>query len=242
MSKSSLLAATAAASVFAVFAAPAAVPQVPDDGKIVNFAVNSEVLDAWHGGVQGFHAKRNVESKRTGALSEFAATRFNAYVGYDVAPWFTVYGLGGVLSAKNNKARISSDTETVWGAGAWFSLLDDDQMDFLSTIARYRLTAGAEVSRGDPNDLAWTQIDAFLTFEILNDMYLPDAMFPTQVGAFAGPVFSKLDIDGYDQEGDNDWGFQAGLDFRFADGIYALGSYTWFGDDSVASFSAGFRF
>ncbi|MBR1609757.1 MAG: hypothetical protein IJ678_09110 [Kiritimatiellae bacterium] len=240
MSKSTVFAIAAAAAVASLPALAA--PQVPDDGFIPNFAVNSDILCAWHGGVQGFAATRNVENKNTGRVTEMDARRFDAYVGYDVTRWMTVYALGGVLSAKDKGEWLESDTETVWGAGVWLSLLDDDQLDVLSTVSRYRLTAGVEVSRGDPNDLAWTQIDGFLTFELVNDIYLTELIFPTQVGVYAGPVFSKIDLDGYDQEGDNDWGFTLGLDLRFANGMYAQGAYDWFSDDSVLSFSAGFRF
>ncbi len=242
MIKSSKLAAAAAATLLVSVNAQAATPKVPDDGYITHYAVNSEILDRWHGGVQGFAAKRNVEAKRGGFLSEMDAKRVNAYVGFDVFRWFTVYGLGGVLNVKNTKAFIPSDTTTVWGGGAMFSLLDDDQLDFLDTISRYRLSAGVEASYSDPNDLEWKQYDAWLTFEILNDTYLSDALFPTQIGLFCGPVFSKVDMEGYEQVDDNDWGFEAGMSLRFADGIFVQGAYEWFGDDSVAAFSAGFRF
>lgn len=242
MTKSNLFVAAAAATLLVSSNATAGAPKAPDDGYITHHAVNSEILDAWHGGVQAFGAKRNVETKRGGFTSEMAAKRVNAYVGYDLTRWFTIYALGGVLNVKNNEAFLPSDTTTVWGAGAFFALLDDDQLDFLSTVSRYRLTAGVEASYSDPNDLEWTQFDAWLTFEILNDMYLSDAIFPTQIGIFCGPVFSKVDMEGYEQVDDNDWGFGGGLDMRFADGIFAQGAYTWFTDDSILSFSAGFRF
>ncbi len=241
MSKSSFAAVCALAAMVSASTASASSP-APDDGYITHYALNSENLDAWHGGVHGFAAKRNVENKRTGRLSEMDAKRINAYLGYDVTRWITVYALGGVLNVKNTGDWLDSDTEAMYGAGLWFNLLDDDQLDFLDTISRYRLTAGLEISRGDPNDLAWTQCDGFAFFEILNDMYLADEMFPTQVGVFAGPVYSSVDIDGYKQVKDNEWGFSAGLDMRFANGVFVKAAYDWFNDDDIASFTAGFRF
>ena len=241
MSKSSFAAVCALAAVVSTSTASASTP-APDDGYIPHYALNSENLDAWHGGVHGFASKRNVENKRTGRLSEMDARRANAYLGYDLTRWMTVYGLCGVLSVKDTGERLESDTEVAYGAGVWFNLLDDDQLDFLGTISRYRLTAGLEVSHGDPNDLSWTQYDGYATFEILNDMYLADEMFPTQVGVFAGPVFSSVELDGWKQSGDNDWGFRAGLDMRFANGVFVKGAYDWFTDDSIASFTAGIRF
>lgn len=239
MSKPSL--AVLAAAALLVAANAHASPAVPDDARLVNYAIPADVLTDFHGGVQGFMGDRNVKDD-LGFQSEMATKRLDAYLGYDVGRWLSIYVLGGVQSVKNNDIRMENDTTFLYGAGLWAALIDDAQLDFLSTISRYRLNFGMEVSHSDPNDLSWTQFDASLTFGIYNDSFLSDAKFPTAIGIFAGPIYSTVDLDGFEQVKDNEWGFTVGGEFRFANGVYVSGGYDIFTDDSMAYFQAGVRF
>ena len=101
-----VLAVLAAAAVFAATHASAS-PAVPDDGRIVNYALPSEILTDFHGGLQGFMGDRNVKDD-FGFTSEMDVKRLNAYLGYDVARWLSIYVLGGVLSVKNDKRVMAS--------------------------------------------------------------------------------------------------------------------------------------
>ena len=233
------LACLAAVAVLAVPSASAA-PEVPSDMRLDNYLLVAEDLSDFHGGVQGFFAKRNV--RRHGFDSEMRASRFNGYLGYDLTRWLTFYGLAGIMSAKDNDIGLKSETVFAYGAGAWARLIDDDQLDFLSTFSRYRLNGGIEVSHSDPNDLSWTQFDAFLTFGLVNDLFLTDDIFPTSIGLFFGPVYSAVDMDEFKQVPDNKFGFSVGMDLTFAQGVYAGFGYDFFNDDNVAHFSAGVRF
>ena len=239
MSKPSL--AVLAAAALLVAANAHASPAVPDDARLVNYAIPADVLTDFHGGVQGFMGDRNVKDD-FGFQSEMKVQRINAYLGYDIGRWLSIYVLGGVQSVKNNDIRMENDTTFLYGAGLWAALIDDAQLDFLSTISRYRLNFGMEVSHSDPNDLSWTQFDASLTFGIYNDSFLSDAKFPTAIGIFAGPIYSTVDLDGFEQVKDNEWGFTVGGEFRFANGVYVSGGYDFFTDDSMAYFQAGVRF
>ena len=240
MSKPSLAVLAAATALLA--AAPAfAAPSVPDDGRLVNFARPADILTDFHGGLQGFMGSRNVEDKYD-FESEMKFKRLDAYVGYDVLRWLTVYALGGVIEVKDDKIGFEDDTAFLFGAGLWAALIDDPQLDFLATISRYRLTFGMEVVHSDPNDLSWTQFDASLVFGLYNDSFLSDAKFPTAVGLFFGPIFSTTDMDGYEQIEDNNWGFTVGGELRFANGVYLTGGGDIFNDDNVGWFQAGVRF
>ncbi len=239
MSKPSL--AVLAAAALLVAANSHASPAVPDDARLVNYAIPADVLTDFHGGVQGFMGDRNVKDD-FGFQSEMKVQRINAYLGYDIGRWLSIYVLGGVQSVKNNDIRMENDTTFLYGAGLWAALIDDAQLDFLSTISRYRLNFGMEVSHSDPNDLSWTQFDASLTFGIYNDSFLSDAKFPTAIGIFAGPIYSTVDLDGFEQVKDNEWGFTVGGEFRFANGVYVSGGYDIFTDDGMAYFQAGVRF
>ena len=240
MSKPSLAALVAASALLAASAVHAA-PSVPDDGRLVNYAMPAEILTDFHGGIQGFIAERNVKDD-FGYESTMKAQRYNGYLGYDIARWFSVYALAGVMSVKNNDIRLDSETTVAYGLGFWAALIDDAQLDFLPTISRYRLNAAFEVSHSDPNDLSWTQIDASLTFGIYNDSFLSDGKFPTAIGIFFGPVFSAVELDGFEQVNDNEWGFTVGGEMRFANGVYVSGGYDFFSDDYMAYFQAGVRF
>lgn len=235
-----VLAVLAAATLLAATHASAS-PAVPDDGRLVNYAIPADVLTDFHGGLQGFMGDRNVKDD-FGFESEMKVKRLNAYLGYDVARWLSVYALGGVMSVKNDDARIEEDTTFLYGAGLWASLIDDAQLDFLATISRYRLNFGMEVSHSDPCDLSWTQFDASLTFGIYNDALLSDGKFPTAIGIFAGPIYTTIDMDGYKQLNDNNWGITVGGEMRFANGVYLSGGVDIFNDDNVGYFQAGVRF
>jgi hypothetical protein len=235
-----VLAVLAAAAVLAATHASAS-PAVPDDGRLVNYAIPADVLTDFHGGLQGFLGDRNVKDD-FGFESEMNVKRLDAYLGYDVGRWLSIYVLGGVMSAKDDKAGIDEETTFLYGAGLWAALIDDAQLDFLSTISRYRLNFGMEVTHSDPNDLSWTQFDASLTFGIYNDSFLSDAKFPTAIGIFAGPIYSTVDLDGFKQVKDNNWGITVGGEFRFANGVYISGGVDIYTDDNVGYFQAGVRF
>ena len=178
-----------AASALLAAAHASASPAVPDDGRLVNYAMPAKILTDFHGGLQGFMGNRSVKDD-FGFQSEMATKRLDAYLGYDVTRWLSIYVLGGVLSVEDDDIRLDEDTAFLFGAGLWAALIDDAQLDFLATISRYRLNFAMEVTHADPNDLAWTQFDASLTFGIYNDSFLADAKFPTAVGIFAGPIFT----------------------------------------------------
>ena len=233
------LACLAAVAALAVPSASAA-PEVPNDGRLTNYLVVAEDLSDFSGGVQGFVAERNV--RRHGFDSKMDAFRVNGYLGYDLTRWLTLYGISGIMSAKDNGAGIPSETVFAYGGGLWARLIDDDQFDILSTFTRYRLTAGFEVSHADPNDLSWTQMDGFLTFGIVNDLFMTDDIFPTSITVFFGPVYSSVDLDGFHQVPDNKVGFAVGMDMTFAQGVYASIGYDFFNEDNIAHFSAGVRF
>ena len=233
------LACLAAVAALAVPSASAA-PEVPNDGRLTNYLLVAEDLSDFSGGVQGFLAERNV--RRHGFDSKMDAYRVNGYLGYDLTRWLTLYGLAGIMSAKDNNAGIPSETVFAYGGGLWARLIDDDQFDILSTFTRYRLNAGLEVSHADPNDLSWTQLDGFLTFGIVNDLFMTYDIFPTSITVYFGPVYSAVKMDDFHQVPDNKFGFSVGLDLTFAQGVYAGFGYDFFNDDNVAHFSAGVRF
>lgn len=240
MSSFSKVSSFAAAAVAAGFAASAsATPALPEDAPVSHYTLAAADLHDFHGGLHGSFAKRNV--KKGGFESEIEANRVNAYIGYDLTRALTVYALGGVMDVECEDEEID-DSSSVWGVGLWARLIDDDSLAFLPTVSRYRLNCGLEYSYTDPADLAWSQVDGFLTFEVVNENLLNNEFFPATVSVFAGPVFTYVDIDGYDQVSDNNWGLTVGGALTFGQGVFVNGGCDFFNDDTCGYFTAGVRF
>ena len=120
--------------------------------------------------------------------------------------------------------------------------MDDDQLDIMSTFSRFRLNAGVEYAYTDANELAFGEWEAFLTFELLNDTFFIHEMYPASIGLFAGPVYSALDMEDFEQDDDDRWGFTVGLSMTFSRRVYLNGGVDIFPDDAVVYASAGVRF
>ena len=230
------------AGVAAMFAASAsAVSQIPNDGTIENYAIVATDMSGLHGGVQGRTGERRLSNKR-GYEGTFDLYRADAYLGYDILRWFTVYGFVGIAEAKCNTFLLGGDAKSTYGGGVWAALIDDDQLDIMSTFSRFRLNAGVEYAYTDSNDLSLGETEVFLTFELLNDMFAIHELYPSSIGVFAGPLFSMLDADGFEQDDDDRWGLTVGLSMTFSRRVYLNAGIDVFPDDAVFYGSAGVRF
>lgn len=215
-------------------------PALPEDAPVSHYGLAAQDLHDFHGGIHGSFATRNV--KKDGYESEMDYSRINAYLGYDLARALTVYALAGVATAEDSDEFVESDSSFAMGAGLWWRVIDDDEIVFLPTVSRYRLNYGAEYSYSDAADLAWHQVDSFLTFEIINENLINNEFFPATVSIFAGPVFSWIDMDGYKRVSDNEWGLTVGGSFTFGQGVFVNGGCDVFNDDSCGYFTVGVRF
>lgn len=239
MTKQLLLA--GAAAMFAT--AASAVSQIPNDGTIENYAIIATDMSGLHGGVQGRVGERTL-SRKNGFEGTFDLNRVDAYLGYDLVRSLTIYGFVGIADAKSDDFfEVSEgDTKATFGGGLWAALIDDDQLDIMSTFSRFRLNFGAEYAYTDANKLSLGETEVFLTFELLNDMFMIHDMYPSSIGLFAGPVFSMIDADGFEQDEDDRWGFTVGLSMTFARRVYLNGGIDIFSDDHMVYASAGVRF
>lgn len=234
-----LLAAGAAAMLAATTAS--AVSQMPADGTIENYALNSIDMSGLHAGIRGRTGERTVTSKG-GAEGALELMRAEVYLGYDIARWLTIYGFIGVADVSGDDFFLKGDTTLGGGAGFWAALIDDDQFDIMSTFSRFRVNLGAEYAYTDSNDFGTGQVEAFLTFELLNDMFPVHEMYPSSIGVFAGPVFSSLDLDGFEQDSSDQWGVTVGGSLTFARRVYMNGGVDVYTDDVVVFGAAGIRF
>lgn len=224
-------------------ASASAVSQLPADGTIENYAIIATDMSGLHGGVQGRTGERTL-SRKNSFEGTFDLMRVDAYLGYDIVRWLTVYGFVGIADAKSDDffELSEGDTKSTYGGGIWAALVDDDQLDIMSTFSRFRLNAGVEYAYTDANELSIGEWEGFLTFELLNDMFLVHEMYPASIGLFAGPLYSALDVDGYEQDDDDRWGLTVGLSLTFSRRVYLNGGIDIFPDDYMVYASAGVRF
>ena len=236
-----LLLAGAAAMLAATTAS--AVSQLPADGTIENYAIIATDMSGLHGGIQGRTGERTFTQKN-GREGSFDLMRVDAYLGYDIVRWLTVYGFVGIADAKSDDffELSEGDSKATYGGGLWAAIVDDDQLDIMETFSRFRLNAGVEYAFTDANELALGELEAFLTFELLNDTFLIHEMYPSSIGLFAGPIFSSVDMDGYEQDDDDCWGVTVGLSLTFSRRVYLNGGIDIFQDDHMVYASAGVRF
>ncbi|NLB69409.1 MAG: hypothetical protein GX804_06980 [Lentisphaerae bacterium] len=208
--------------------------------KGIGFGVLAEDLTRWHLAAYGAYANRTVKEDKI--KEEIRIRRFNTILGYDLTRWLTVYALAGVMDADPKYRGNDQDSTALIGVGAWANLVHSLELSLLSTISYYKLTAGAEITFSDLDDFRWSQADAYLTFEIVNEIENNSNIFPKTVGVFAGPVVSYIISDDYDADSDNVMGLSAGLTMRFSSSTYATISYDMFSDDSIFAGMVGVRF
>ncbi|MGI5870336.1 MAG: hypothetical protein ACOX9C_12960 [Kiritimatiellia bacterium] len=240
MSKSTWIAAAGIAAIMTSVSF-AVTPSSRATGNL-DFGLFEQDLSRWHLAVYGAGATRNLESK-SGAVVEMDHTRFNVIVGYDISRWISLYGLAGVAKlSEDTPWGDNDDTVAVWGAGLWANLIQTELLPPMDTMTSFRLTSGLEASFSDFDEGAWLQVDGHLTFGIMNELHAFSHIFPEMIGVFAGPVFSYVDLEGYDSDSDNLFGLTVGLDVIFNRKVYAVGGADLFDDDTVAYGMVGVRF
>ena len=237
MTKQILLA--GAAAMLAALPA-SAITQAPADGTIANYAITATDMSGLHFGLLGRFGNRTVEYN--GFEGELKLSRGGVYLGYDALRWFTIFGFAGVAETKSDDFGLDGDTAVTFGGGAWAYLIDNDQLDVMSTFSRFRVNLGGSYAFTDSNELFLGEAEGFLTFELLNDTFFSNDIFPASIGLFAGPVFSYLHGDDVEQDVDDAWGVTVGLTMTFSRRTYASAGMDVFADDNVVYASAGVRF
>lgn len=238
MSKTSLIACIAVAT--ALTTSTFAVTPASRDVGALNFEWVAEDFSDFHLAIYGGSATREMKAKHS-IKRDVEVARYNAIIGYDLTRWLTLYGVAGVSKAKD-KLVMESDTVGVFGFGLWANLIEVDQVSLLSTITGYRLASGAEFTYAGFDDFNWMQFDAFLTFEIVNELDRASFMFPDAVSIFAGPIVSVVASDNLTQSSSNVIGLTVGASLMFTDNTYLTGGADVFSDDHAFFGMMGVRF
>lgn len=239
MSKITLLACVAVATALTT-STFAVTPTGRDTGSI-NFQALGNDLNAWHLALYVGRSTRTVENDNN-FETEIDLNRYNMVLGYDLTRWLTVYGLVGMVKADSNSWVDQNDSADIFGAGVWANLIESDQMSLLSAVSSYRLTSGAEYSFASFDDFSWSQVDAFLNFELVNELNKCPFIMPEAVTLYFGPVVSYIMSDDYEATSGNTLGLTVGVNILFTDDTYATLGSDFYSDDQSVYAMMGVRF
>ncbi len=237
MSKTTLIACVAVAT--ALTSSTFAVTPASRDTGSINFASIGNDLSGWHLAMFAGSATKYMDNDRN-IETEIDLTRFNVIVGYDLTRWLTVYGLVGAIKEETGIYSKENDTQGLFGVGVWANLLESDQLSRLSDVSSYRLTTGAEYSFANFDDFTWSQFDAFLTFELVNELHRTSFIMPETIGLFFGPVVSYVLSDEYDSC--DNIGMTVGLNITMTDDTYITVAGDFYSDDNAVYGMVGVRF
>jgi len=220
--KTHCLARTVVLALLAVLI-PTLVTAVPAGSRNegINHLFKGYGLDWLSAGVYGFQIKRDVELANVNRTIPVEIQRVTGYLGANLLPWATVYGVGGMNAVKLGSGGSYAGSEAIYGVGARFALLDHRVTEPTSEIDRWRLTAGVEYllteTRTGNQTWKWQEINAALTVSVVNDLIRNKFFAPESILLYAGPYLSILDGD--ELEGRNAFGAVAGLEIFVNDSV-----------------------
>lgn len=201
------------------------------EGPGMHYLIAAEPLSLWHAGVYQRYHDRAV--KVNGAKGTLDLTHTMAYVGYDVLPWASLYGLLGHADCQE-KMFNRSDDAVEYGVGVWFNLLDHDTLEYLTTVQRFRIQGMLQYSMFHTGDVTWGELAGNLTFGITHEVIGSKFLWPDAVTLYGGPVLNMAVSDEYDQSSDGMIGFVVGVDLQI-NARTALGaSFEMFDDDEAS--------
>lgn len=217
---------------------------IPTSGESAGqyYLLEATDLNSWHVGLYGRGHERSLEDHGTKIALD--VNRIVPYVGYDVFPWVTVYGLVGYSEMKleDNLSWTDSDTAVEWGIGAWLNVLDHDALDFNNLCDRFRVQAALQYSVIKNDHVNYGEFSANLTFGIVNEIRGTKELWPENIAIYAGPCVNSVCCDDFDQKSDNALGLVLGTDIQISERISVGGSIEVYQDDKAYGGTVSVRF
>lgn len=216
------------------------VQAIPTSGESAGkyYLVDATDLNSWHVGVYGRAHEREFKSEKVDI------NRGCAWLGYDLLPWATIYGLVGYseMEPKDDYTWGGSDSAVEWGAGAWINLIDHDAMDFNELYDRFRIQLAAQYSVIDNDHVTYGEFSGYLTFGIVNEIRGSKEFWPDNIAVYVGPCVNVVHCDDFDQDSDDTFGIVAGLDVQLSRHISFGGSVEVYQDDTAYGGTVSVRF
>jgi opacity protein-like surface antigen len=175
-----------------------------------DYLISSEALAGWRCGAYGGTGNREVEIDHFDR--DMRTSMGAAYAGYAVVPWLSPYVSVGVSKTKFDEAS-SEGNEAALGLGANLNLLNHEILD--PALFEDRLCINGAVqyeamgAKLYDDDVQWSDLSAWLTVSIVNDLTGSKIFAPMSIALFGGPMFSYLigDVEAKDLVG-----FTAGIE------------------------------
>lgn len=203
------------------------------------YLLESLDLSSWHAGLYGRSHERTM--KKDGAEVDMDVTHIAPYVGYDVFPWFTLYGVVGYCSLDVSDSLIGDDSAMEWGLGAMINILDHDAMDFNELCDRFRIQSAIQYTLTS-NDIAdYGELSANVTFGIVNEVRGSKEFWAEAIALYVGPSVNVANCDEYDQKGGG-VGLVGGLDIQISPRVSLGGSVEVYDDDQAFGGTVSVRF
>ena len=167
------------------------------------------------------------------------------HVGYELLPWFSVYGLLGGTSLDLDPSVGDSSPGAEYGGGVWFNILDHALLTDLTMETRLRVHATGQISHAEPEvngaDVSYTEFYGALTLSLVTEVIGNKNYWPDAIGLFAGPVYDVMESDDFDEDG-SAFGIAAGLDMYITRGTCLSFSFEAFDKGNAMNAGLDFRF
>ncbi len=204
------------------------------------YLVEATDLNSWHVGAYGRVHERKL--KDHGQKIDMDLYRGDVFVGYDVFPWFALYGLVGLSDMEVKNVWSDSEDAVEWGIGGWFNLLDHDAMDFNELCDRFRIQAAVQYSVISNDKVDYGELSGNVTFGIVNEIRGSKEFWPENIALYAGPCVNYVNCDDYDQKSDNAVGLVVGLDVQLSKHVSFGASAEVYQDDTAYGGTVSVRF
>jgi hypothetical protein len=189
------------------FAAQAPVRSATDPASTSrNFLFSSENLEFLSVGLNFEDITRELRMKNKHSSTYNLGVRgYSGYVGFDVAPWWTVFITVGTSELKNSSSSEYFDSESRWSAGMNVNLWTYELRDPEFLAGRVSVRASIERSSyksqyksGDASStIDWTDLTLMLPlgYEMYADAPGVGMAEPFSLALSAGPAFSLVNGD-----------------------------------------------
>lgn len=232
---------TACATIGLASSVAMAAPHAGENSS-THYMIAAKDLGAWHMG--GYYRYMTREIGWNGT-QDATVNQGLFFVGRDLLPWITAYGLIGAGQMTFDNAGVSESGGGVFGGGAWFNLLDHDVLDYSLLEHRIRVSGVAQYTFGSSeannDDLDWGELYVDLTLGITSDIVGSKALWPEGITLFVGPVYNSMQSNDFDSDGAG-LGILAGMDVHLSKRNTISLGYELYDEDEAITASLSVRF
>jgi opacity protein-like surface antigen len=207
-----------------------------------DYLIKGQDLSKLTMGIYAGQHKRQITWDDSGFTEVMESDRVQAYLGYDVLDWLTVYAIGGA-NESNTEGTEGGDSESELGLGFRVNVLNHFIREPVPAEDIIRMNMGVEYVRSSfDNGFAssdWGEFSVALTVALVNTIDGNKYFWPESIAIYAGPIYSAINGDEF--EADDTVGVIGGLELYLTDTITLDLQVKYFNETSVAG-GVNFRF